>query len=120
MAKPLKICSQCLAFLRKTRDGEQDLSSYLMGIGAGGVEIVSLESCQARLTGHSETVRQAVPAGRSLADVTPEELDLAIASLVTQLRLPAGHCGEAWDLENAVKAEWLKALEARRKEKPGI
>jgi hypothetical protein len=113
MAHPLKICTKCLAALRGTADGEADLGSYLMGIGAGGVELVSAEACEARITGHSEKP-PAVQAGRSLADVTDIELDSAIKALVKQLKLTAEGGGQAWDLENAIKAEWLKALEARR------
>ena len=117
MAKPLKICTRCLAALRETADGEQDLAAYLMGIGAGGVEVVAAESCEARITRHSETA-SAASAGRTLADVNETELTGAIGALVKELRLPTGKGGEAWDLENAVRAEWLKALEARRREQP--
>jgi hypothetical protein len=105
-----------MAFLRESADGQQDLAAYLMGIGAGGVEMVDAASCQARLTGHTETSAPPAPAGRTLADVTPEELDLAVSALLSHLRLPHGHQGEAWDLENAIKAEWLKALEMRKHE----
>ncbi|MCL2149701.1 MAG: hypothetical protein FWH51_02050 [Dehalococcoidia bacterium] len=116
MAQPLKICAQCLASLRESGDGQRDLAVYLMGTGAGGVEIVPVENCQARLTGHNETPSPLPPAGRTLADVTADELNQAIAWLLKQLRLPPEHSGEAWDLENAIKAEWLKALEVRRRE----
>ncbi len=117
MAQPLKICTKCLAALRETVDGEEDLASYLMGIGAGGVELVPAENCEARITRHSETIT-AKPLGRGMADVTELELDNAIKELIKQLRLPASRDGEAWDLENAIRAEWLKALEARRREQP--
>jgi len=119
MARPLKICAQCLAFLRESNDGQRDLAAYLMGTGAGGVEIVQPACCQARLTEHRDTVVVAAAStNRSLADVTPDELDQALALLLKQLRLSGG-CGEdVWDLENAVKAEWLKALEARKQKSP--
>ena len=116
MAQPLKICVKCLAALRSTADGEADLSSYLMGIGAGGVELVSAEACQARITGHTE-IPSVTPGDRSLADVTDVELDNAVKSLLKQLKLNVGHSGESWDLGNAIKAEWLKAIEIRRHEK---
>ena len=118
MAQPLKICTKCLAALRTTADGEEDLASYLMGIGAGGVELVAPESCEARISGHTESL-PVKPVGRSLADVTEQELQAAVNALIKQLGLPAGRGGEAWDLENAVRAEWLKALEERRRQREG-
>ncbi len=118
MAQPLKICAKCLAYLRQSGEGQQDLAAYLMGIGAGGIEIVPVEDCQARLNCHKASPTPA-PAVRGLADVTPEEIDAAIAGLLEQLKLPSGRRGEAWDLANAVKAEWLKALEIRRRQSEG-
>ena len=118
MAQPLKICTECLAHLRKSGESQQDLAAYLLGTGAGGIDIVPAESCQAHLTEHTPAAQAPVPAARSLADVTPEELEAAIASLLKQLKLSRRHPGEAWDVENAIKAEWLKALEIRRLEGP--
>ena len=116
MAQPLKICAQCLASLRNSEDGQQDLAVYLMGTGAGGVDIVPAGACQARLVIHNETADHITTIDYSLADVLPEELDQAIALFLKQLRLPLGRGGEAWDLENAIKAEWLKAMEIRGRE----
>jgi len=113
MAQPLKICALCLALSRETEDGQLDLAVYLKGTGAGGVEIVPAGACQARLAKHSDGTALSFPAGRGLADVTPEELESAIASFLKQIQLPSGRCGDVWDLENAIKAEWLKAQEIR-------
>jgi hypothetical protein len=117
MAQPLKICTKCLAALRDTADGEEDLASYLMGIGAGGVELVSPESCQARISGHTEIT--SAPKERTFADVSEGELNSAIKSFLKQLNLTADNGGEGWELGNAVRAEWLKAMEARRHENRG-
>lgn len=119
MAQPLKICAQCLAFLRESEEGQQDLAAYLMGTGAGGVEIVPAGACQARLTGHTETTCPPPPEGKDLADITPEELDRAIALFVKQLQLPSGSSGGLWDLECAIKSEWLKAMEIRERKTRG-
>jgi hypothetical protein len=120
MAEPLKICAGCMEFLRESEDGQQDLGSFLMSIGAGGIEMVPAERCEARFTGHSGASPAIVTASRSLADVAPEELDHAITWFLKQLRLPSQREGEGWDLGNAIKAEWLKALEIRQHENPDL
>jgi hypothetical protein len=112
MTRPLKICAQCLASLRKSDEDQQDLASYLMGIGAGGVEIVTAGDCQAQFTRH-DIIIPLPQTRRSLSDVTPAELDQAISLFLKQLGLPVGSGEDAYNLENAIKAEWLKALEMR-------
>lgn len=111
-----------MAYLRESEDGQQDLAAYLMGTGAGGVEIVPASGCQARFTRHNETNPQNTPVtldGRNLADVTSDEIEQAIAAFLRQLRLSSGRYEDAWDLESAIKAEWLKALEAKKGQAPG-
>ena len=116
MASPLKICARCLSSLRESADGQRDIAVYLMNTGAGGVEIVPEMDCQARLVGHDDIITSAVQIKRDLAEVTMEELDLAVASLLKQLHLSPEHCKDVWDLDSAIKAEWLKALEAKGRE----
>jgi hypothetical protein len=111
MAQRLKICTQCLSSLQAIRNGQEDLASYLMGIGAGGVEIVPPETCQARITGHKEA-QVSSPAETGLADITEGALERAIKSFVKQLGLPEGS-SETRELGNAIRAERLKAQELR-------
>jgi hypothetical protein len=100
--------------LSRSEERAEDVASYLVGIGAGGIEIVSPELCQARLAGHTESTTPSASRTRSLADVSLNELEASIITLLGLLKLPAG-CAQGWDLEGAIRREWLKAREVRKR-----
>jgi hypothetical protein len=101
--------------LAASEDASQDLGSYLLASGSGGVEVVGEEQCQYKLACGDKS-KPAVPP-RGLADVGEVEIDSAIADLLKQLKLNSYSQTGARDLANAIKNEWLKAR--RDKDNPG-
>jgi hypothetical protein len=113
MPQRFRICQQCMDQLSRSEERAQDVASFLVGIGAGGLEVVSPELCQVRLAGHTELTTPSAPRTRSLADVSLNELEASILTLLGLLKLPAG-CAQGWDLEGAIRREWLKARDTRK------
>jgi hypothetical protein len=113
MSNRLKICRRCMERLSISEDASQDLGSYLVATGSGGVEMVDDEFCQYRLAcGKDKTASEPVP--RSLSDVSEVELESAIANLLKQLNLHSYSQVGARELSAVIKSEWLKAREARK------
>jgi hypothetical protein len=113
MTQRFRICQECLDQINRSEERAEDVGSFLVGIGAGGIEVVPPALCQARLVQHTETAAPAVPRPRSLADVTLNELEAALLTLRGLLKLSSG-CAPDWDLDGAIRREWLKAREARK------
>jgi hypothetical protein len=113
MANRLKVCKRCMERLSVSEEASQDLGSYLLASGSGGVEVVDEEFCQFKLAcGKDKPANEPTP--RSLADVSEVEIDSAIANLLKQLNLHSYSQVGARELSSAVKNEWLKAREARK------
>jgi rRNA maturation endonuclease Nob1 len=112
MANRLKVCRKCMERLSVSEDASQDLGSYMVATGSGGIEIVDEEFCQYKLACGKNKASEIPP--RSLADVTEVELDSAIANLLKQLNLHSYSQVGARELSSAIKAEWRKACEARK------
>ena len=113
MSNRLKVCKRCMERLSASEDASQDLGSYLVATGSGGVEVVDEEFCQFKLAcGKGKPANGTPP--RSLADVSEVELDSAIANLLKQLNLHSYSQVGARELSAAIKNEWLKAQEARK------
>jgi len=93
--------------LSASEDASQDLGSYLLASGSGGVEVVSEDQCQYKLACGDKS-KPAIPP-RSLADVGEVEIDSAITDLLKQLKLNSYSQAGAKELSNAIKNEWLKA-----------
>ena len=107
MSNRLKVCRRCMDKLSTSEDASQDLGSYLVATGSGGVEVVDEEFCQYKLAcGHK--AKAALPP-RSLADMGEVEIDSAITNLLKQLNLNSYSLVGARELSNAIKNEWLKA-----------
>lgn len=98
--------------LSASEDASQDLGSYLVATGSGGVEMVDEEFCQYKLACGDRAQPQKPP--RSLADVSEVEIDSAIANLLKQLDLHSYSQVGARELSAAIKNEWFKAREARK------
>jgi hypothetical protein len=108
MSKKLKVCRRCMERLSVSEDASQDLGSYLVATGSGGVEVVDEEFCQYKLAcGEDKSANEPPP--RSLADVSEVEIDSAIANLLKQLDLHSYSQVGARELSAAIKNEWLKA-----------
>ena len=113
MANRLKVCKRCMERLSASEDASQDLGSYLVATGSGGVEVVDEEFCQFKLAcGKDKPANE--PAPRSLADVSEVEIDSAISDLLKQLNLHSYSQVGARELRAAIKTEWLKAREAKK------
>ncbi len=113
MANRLKVCRRCMERLSVSAEASQDLGSYLVATGSGGVEMVGEEFCQLKMAcGKDKPANETPP--RSLADVSEVELDSAIANLLKQLNLHSYSQVGARELRAAIKSEWLKAREARK------
>ena len=112
MSNRLKVCKRCMERLSASEDASQDLGSYLLASGSGGVEVVDEEFCQFKLACGDKSKPELLP--RSLADVSEVEIDSAIANLLKQLNLHSYSQVGARELSSAVKNEWLKAREARK------
>lgn len=115
MANRLRICRRCMERLSASEDASQDLGSFLLASGRGGVEVVSEEQCEYKLACGDKS-KPAIPP-RTLADVGEVEIDSAIADLLKQLKLNSYSQAGARELSNAIKNEWLKAR--REKDNPG-
>ncbi len=113
MANRLKVCRRCMERLSASEDASQDLGSYMVATGSGGIEIVEEEFCQYKLACGKNKAGE--PPQRSLADVTEVELDSAIANLLKQLNLHSYSQPGVRELGLAIKAEWHKAREAGNK-----
>jgi hypothetical protein len=113
MSKKLKVCRRCMERLSASEDASQDLGSYLVATGSGGVEVVDEEFCQYKLACGDKSKLEKPP--RSLADVSEAEIDSAIANLLKQLNLHSYSQVGARELSAAIKSEWLKA----RRSMPG-
>ena len=112
MSKKLKICRRCMERLSVSEEASQDLGSYIVATGSGGVEVVDEDFCQYKLACGDKSKPEPLP--RSLADVSEVEIDSAIANLLKQLNLHSYSQVGARDLRAAIKSEWLKAREARK------
>ena len=113
MANRLKVCKRCMERLSASEDASQDLGSYLLATGSGGVEVVDEEFCQYKLAcGKDKPANEPPP--RSLADVSEVEIDSAISDLLKQLNLRSYSQVGARELRSAVKTEWLKARETKK------
>jgi len=112
MSNRLKVCKRCMERLSASEDVSQDLGSYLLASGSGGVEVVDEEFCQFKLACGDKSKTELLP--RNLADVSEVEIDSAIANLLKQLNLHSYSQVGARELSAAVKNEWLKAREARK------
>jgi len=113
MSDRLKVCKRCMERLSVSEEASQDLGSYLLASGSGGVEVVDEEFCQFKLAcGKDKPANEPTP--RSLADVSEVEIDSAIANLLKQLNLHSYSQVGARELSAAVKNEWLKARKARK------
>jgi ABC-type Na+ transport system ATPase subunit NatA len=99
-----------MELLGASEDASQDLGSYMVATGSGGIEIVEEEFCQYKLA--CGRTRDKIPAPRSLADVTEVELDAAISGLLKQLNLQSYSQTGVRELSSAIKAEWVKARAA--------
>jgi len=100
--------------LSVSEEASQDLGSYLLASGSGGVEVVDEEACQYKLACGDKS-KPALPP-RSLADIGEVEIDSAIADLLKGLNLNSYSQVGARELSTAIKNEWLKAREARKNE----
>jgi hypothetical protein len=118
MSNRLKVCRRCMERLSVSEEASQDLGSYLLASGSGGVEVVNEETCQYKLACGDKS-KPALPA-RSLADVGEVEIDSAIADLLKGLNLNSYSQVGARELSTAIKNEWLKAREARKSEGQGM
>ncbi len=107
MANRLKVCRRCMERLSASEDASQDLGSYMVATGSGGIEVVEEEFCQYKLACGKNRANEPPP--RSLADVTEVELDSAIANLLKQLNLHSYSQVGARELSSAIKTEWVKA-----------
>ena len=107
MSNRLKVCRRCMERLSASEDASQDLGSYLLASGSGGVEVVSEDQCQYKLACGDKS-KPAIPP-RSLADVGEVEIDSAITDRLKQLKLNSYSQAGAKELSNAIKNEWLKA-----------
>ena len=113
MSKKLKVCRRCMERLTASQDASQDLGSYLVATGSGGVEMVDSEDiCQLKMACGDKAKPQQPP--RSLADVSEVEIDSAISDLLKQLNLQSYSQVGARELRTAIKTEWLKARETRK------
>ena len=112
MANRLKVCKRCMERLSASEDASQDLGSYLVATGSGGVEMVDEEFCQFKLACGDKAKSEQPP--RSLADVSEVEIDSAITDLLKQLKLHSYSQVGAKELKAAIKTEWLKAREAKK------
>jgi hypothetical protein len=112
MSKKLKVCRRCMERLSASEEASQDLGSYLVATGSGGVEVVDEETCQYKLACGDKS-KPALPP-RSLADVSEAELDSAIVNLLKQLNLHSYSQVGARDLRAAIKSEWIKARENKK------
>jgi hypothetical protein len=110
----LKLCRGCLEYLSMTPEHREDLATYLLCTSSGGVELVDTEHCVLKLVCGSRTNTEQKHEVRSLAHVTETELDAAISHLVKELKLEQYRQDGVWDLEAAIRKEWLKALRASR------
>jgi len=112
MSKKLKVCRRCMERLSASEEASQDLGSYLVATGSGGVEVVDEDFCQLKMACGDKSKPEPLP--RSLADVSEVELDSAIANLLKQLNLHSYSQVGARELRAAIKTEWLKAREAKK------
>jgi len=112
MSNKLKLCRRCMERLSVSEDASQDLGSYLVATGSGGVEVVDEDFCQYKLACGDKSKPEPLP--RSLADVSEVEVDSAIANLLKQLNLHSYSQVGARELSAAIKNEWLKAREAKK------
>lgn len=113
MSKKLKVCRRCMECLSASEDASQDLGSYLVATGSGGVETVEDEElCQLKMACGDKSKSGPLP--RSLADVSEVEIDSAISDLLKQLNLHSYSQVGARELRTAIKTEWLKAREAKK------
>jgi hypothetical protein len=108
MDNRLKVCKSCLERLSASEDASQDLGSYLLASGSGGVEVVIEEFCQYKMACGKDKPANETPL-RSLADVSEVELDSAIANLLKQLNLHSYSQVGAREISVAIKSEWSKA-----------
>jgi len=113
MSSRLKVCRKCMERLSASEDASQDLGSYMVATGSGGIEIVEEEFCQYKLA-CGKNRHAGEPPPRSLADVTEIELDSAISNLLKQLNLQSYSQAGAAELRSAIKNEWLKTLESKK------
>jgi len=112
MANRLKVCQRCMERLSVSAEASQDLGSYLVATGSGGVEMVGEEFCQLKMACGDKAKPEKPP--RSLADVSEIEIDSAISDLLKQLNLHSYSQVGAKELKAAIKTEWLKAREAKK------
>lgn len=112
MANRLKVCKRCMERLSASADASQDLGSYLVATGSGGVEVVGEEFCQLKMACGDKAKPEKPP--RSLADVSEVEIDSAISDLLKQLNLHSYSQVGTKELKAAIKTEWLKAREAKK------
>jgi hypothetical protein len=112
MANRLKVCKRCMERLSISEEASQDLGSYLVATGSGGVEVVDEEFCQYRLAcGKDKAANEPPP--RRLSDVSEVEIDSAISDLLKKLNLYSYSQVGASELKTVIKCEWLKAREGR-------
>ncbi len=110
MSSSYRICRRCLEQLHLSEESQEDVATFLLAVGAHGIQVVPENECQAGLSSHSGQSITAVVRGRTLADVTSPELEAATANLLRQLKLPAGE-QDGLSLAAALKEAWLRAKE---------
>ena len=108
MSPSYRICKRCLEQLRLSEEGQEDVATFLLAVGAHGIEVVPESQCQAGLSDHSGTSLTAEEKRRTLADATPAQLEAATANLVRQLHLTSSS-PDGVALAAAIKEAWEKA-----------
>jgi hypothetical protein len=93
--------------LSASEDASQDLGTFLLASGRGGVEVVSEDQCEYKIACGDKS-KPAIPP-RSLADVGEVEIDSVITDLLKSLKLNSYSQTGARELSNAIKNEWHKA-----------
>ena len=110
----IKICRRCLDYLSVSPEHREDLSAYLVATSSSGVEVADEAECQPKLVCAPARQAQQVCPVRGLGQVSENELRSALEEMTLRLRLTETRRDGVYDLAAAVRAEWLKALGARR------
>jgi hypothetical protein len=117
MSSSYRICKRCLEQLHLSQESQEDVATFLLAVGAHGIEVVPENECQAGLSSHLGKSITSEIKGRTLADVTASELEAATSNLLRQLRLPAG-AQDGLSLAAALKENWLRAKDREDKAYP--
>jgi hypothetical protein len=112
-----RICKRCLEQLHLSQESQEDVATFLLAVGAHGIQVVPENECQAGLSSHLGKSISAEVKGRTMADVSASELEAATANLLRQLMLPA-NAQDGLSLTVALKEVWLKAKEREDKAYP--